>query len=173
MPLSFVGFIVAAPAVIALRRDALALGLFYATVPIAGVIWGLSLAQILRRVPPAPLRPLLAMHLSPAALFAIVATAAGQDGPAMVFLAILAMLALVLAASFNWIGAAGFSPLWGAFTFPLAAGATALLIQGGGLAWAGLGLGALALGVVPTIAFRVLRLWPGGKLAARTNAAQA
>jgi len=63
--------------------------------------------------------------------------------------------------------------MWGTFTFPPVAYAGAGLILGG--AWAVTGGIALmaALGVVPTIAYRVLKLWPAGTLAARTNAAEA
>ena len=39
--------------------------LLWATLPIAALIWGISLAQLIGRIPPAPLRPLLAIHLAP------------------------------------------------------------------------------------------------------------
>jgi tellurite resistance protein len=69
--------------------------------------------------------------------------------------------------------ATGITPLWGAFTFPLAALSSAL-IRGGG-AWQGIGIGltVVALGVIPAILWWVLKRWPGGRLAAVTNAAEA
>ncbi len=171
--MTFVGFIVAAPPAAMLGLDELARDLLYLTLPVALAIWGISLAQLARRVPPAPLRPMLAIHLAPASLFAFTAALTGlpllSAGFGLLALAIL----LALLASVRWITVSGFSPLWGAFTFPMAAAATALMQQVGVLAWVGQGLLLLALGVIPWIAWQVLSLWPGGRLAARTNAAEA
>lgn len=170
--LSFVGFIVAAPAALALGQDGLARGLFWATLPLAVAIWSLSGRQLWQRIPPAPLRPLLAIHLAPAALFAIVATGLDMGGFALVLLVGMVLILVTLGVGLRWITASGFSALWGAFTFPLAAAAMALLVQEGLAAWAGLALLAVALIVVPTLAWKVLKLWPGGRLAAKTNAAE-
>ncbi|MDP3195812.1 tellurium resistance protein [Tabrizicola sp.] len=171
--LSFVGFIVAAPAALATGWGWLAVALFWATLPVALVIWGLSALQFLRQVPPAPLRPLLAIHVAPAALIATVAALLGMPVLAGVFVVMGAGLTATLAVSARWVGAAGVSPLWGAFTFPLAALATAMLVVGGVWTVAGLVLTAVGLGVIPAIAWWVLKRWPGGKLAAVTNAAEA
>jgi len=171
--LSFVGFIVAAPAALALGQDGLARGLFLATLPVAVAIWALSGRQLWQRIPPAPLRPMLAMHLAPAALFATVATGLGMGWFALVFLVGIVLILVALGIGLRWITASGFSALWGAFTFPLTATATALLAQGGPVAWAGLALLAAALALVPLLAWKVLKLWAGGQLAAKTNAAEA
>jgi tellurite resistance protein len=171
--MTFVGFIVGAPAAAALGYDGLAKGLLLATIPVAVVIWGISLLQLLRRIPPAPLRPMLAIHLAPASLFATVTALTGQGVLAAVFVVVLIGGLIALIAGLRWITAAGFSPLWGAFTFPLAAAATALLLQGGVLAWVGIGLLGVALVAIPWIAWKVLSHWPGGTLAAKTNAAEA
>lgn len=171
--LSFVGFIVAAPAALALGWSGLAEGLFWATLPVAVAIWGLSAWQFARAVPPAPLRPLLAIHVSPAALLALVAGLMGKAELAGVFLVIAAGLGLALLAAGRWVGAAGITPLWGAFTFPLAATASAMLIRGGVWLWPGLALVAGAAVAIPAILWWVLRRWPGGRLAAVTNAAEA
>jgi tellurite resistance protein len=138
---------------------------------LAALIWGVSLWQLTRRVPPAPLRPLLAIHLAPASLFASVAGLLGMTmlGHAMTILGLGILVALVLAG--RWITESGFSPLWGAFTFPLAAYASAMLINGWVLP--GVLLTVLALGANLSIAWRVIRMWPGGKLAGKTNAATA
>jgi tellurite resistance protein len=111
--------------------------------------------------------------LAPASLLSITATLSGLDtlGMLMAWLALVILLAL--AASLKWITEAGFSPLWGAFTFPLTAVASALMLQGGALGWAGLAVLALALVTVPWIALRIFQMWPGGRLAAKTNAAEA
>ena len=171
--LSFVGFIVAAPAAVGLGWLGLATTLFWVTLPVAAVIWALNSAQVLRAVPPPPLRPLLATHLAPAALLAIVAGLLGMEAVASVLLVVGAGYAVVLVISVRWICAAGITPLWGAFTFPLAALASAMLGAGGVWFAPGLGVAAVALGINPAILWWVLKRWPGGKLAAVTNAAEA
>ena len=169
--LSFVGFIVGALAAVPLGWVMLASSILWITMAFALFIWTISLWQLWKRTPPAPLRPLLAIHLAPASLFASVAGLLGFEDLAqgMVLLGLVILIALV--ASGEWIIEAGFTPLWGAFTFPLAAFASALVINGWVLA--GVLLTVIALGFIPMIAWRVLSMWPGGKLAAKTNAAQA
>lgn len=171
--LSLVGFIVGAGPALALGWDGLAEALFWAVMPVAVVIWGLSAAQFAKAVPPAPLRPFLAVHLAPAALLALVAGLLGKPDLALVFLVPGTAYGLVLVAAGRWVTASGPSPLWGAFTFPLAALASAMLVAGGAWLWPGLALVAVGLGVIPAIAWWVLKRWPGGKLAAVTNAAEA
>jgi tellurite resistance protein len=171
--MTFVGFIVAAPAAATLGLPGLASDLLYATLPVAVAIWAASLLQLIRRSPPAPLRPLLAIHLAPASLLSITASLTGHAllATVLAWAALAILLALVAAA--RWITESGFSPLWAAFTFPLSASSTALMLAGGALTWAGLALLAVSLVAIPWIAIRVLKLWPGGRLAAKTNAAEA
>jgi len=171
--LTFVGFIIGGLAAAPLGQEALARGLIWATLPVAVVIWGISLVQLVRRIPPAPLRPLLAIHIAPAALFSTVSTLTGQGTMAMVF----ASLALAIFLALLWVGAwvadSGFSALWGAFTFPLAALASALIAVDSMLVWAGFGVLAVAVGFIPWVLWRVIKLWISGQLAAKTNAAEA
>ena len=171
--LSFVGSIVAAIPALALGRMELAQGLLWGAMPIAALIWGASLAQLIGRIPPAPLRPLLAIHLAPAALFTLVATCLGQEVLAQSFAAFGAVIFLALLLGLRWVTAAGFSALWGSFTFPLVSYAAALIGLGGQLEQIGLGLLAAAVPVVVMIAGKVIAMWPTGKLAAKTNAAEA
>ena len=174
--LSFVGFIIGGVAANALGHHEIARALVWVMLVPAAIIWGISLRQIVTRVPPAPLRPLLAIHLAPACLFTIVAHGAGQHAVAQGFAVLAIMIFAALLASLRLLTVAGFSPLWGAFTFPLAAFATVLILVSGGAGVLGLGAGvilALATGVVPVIAYRVLKMWSGGSLAAKTNAAEA
>jgi tellurite resistance protein len=178
----FVGPIVAGMAGLETGWWALTIAVFPLTLAAALGIWAVSLWQIATRIPPAPLRPLLAIHAAPASLFAIVAADAAFPG-APLFAAAGLALALILAAAARWVTAAGFSPLWGAFTFPLAALAQALMAQtwtvaamaGPYLAWrvAGLALLAAASVAIPWIAVRILRMWAQGSLGPRTNAAVA
>lgn len=169
--LSFVGFIVGALAAVPLGWVDLAKVVLWATMAAAGGIWAVSLWQLTKRIPPAPLRPLLAIHLAPASLFASVAGLLGMVwlGQIMTILGLIILVVLILAG--RWITESGFSALWGAFTFPLAAYASAMMINGWVLP--GVLLTVLALGVNVSIAWRVIKLWPGGKLAAKTNAATA
>lgn len=171
--LGFVGFIVGAVSAVVLGLDWLAQGVLLATMPIAAAIWGTSLAQLISRIPPAPLRPMLAIHLAPAALFATVAKGLGQEVLAVSFAAFGAVILLAMLVNLRWVTVSGFSPLWGSFTFPLAAYASALISMGG--AWASVGVLVMiaALAVVPVIAYRVLKMWAAGSLAAKTNAAEA
>ncbi|MBR3370864.1 MAG: tellurium resistance protein [Rhodobacteraceae bacterium] len=174
--LSFVGFIIGGVAANALGHPDIARWVVWAMVVPAGVIWGVSLRQLFTRIPPAPLRPLLAIHLAPACLFTIVAQGAGMHSVAQGFAVLAIVIFVTLLAAWRWLTAAGFSPLWGAFTFPLVAFATALLMVSGGvgaLFWAGGLVLVVATGAVPVIAYKVLKLWPGGTLAAKTNAAEA
>lgn len=174
--LSFAGFIIGGVAANALGHPDIARWLLWANLVPAGVIWGLSARQLTRQIPPPPLRPLLAIHLPPACLFTIVAHAAGLTEAAYAFSALAAAIFLALLVAGRWLTVAGFSPLWGAFTFPMAAFATALVVVSDGRGVLGVIAGlvlVLATLIVPLIAFRVFKLWPGGKLAAKTNAATA
>ncbi len=173
--LTFVGFIVGGFPATALGLDEVARALVWAMLLPAGVIWGVSLRQFMRKAPPAPLRPLLAIHLAPASLLTIVAHGAGLPA-ATAFSALAVILFIPLLASVRWLMAAGFSPLWGAFTFPIAAFATAMVTVSGGQGAIGLfggGVLLLATVVVPAITFRVFKLWAERKLAAKTNSAEA
>ena len=140
---------------------------------LALVVGAISLLQMIRQVPPAPLRPILAIHLVPFSLLGIVAALNGQVLAAQVFagLGLAILLALVLNA--RWLTVGGFSALWGAFTFPLAACASLLFMLGGVLLWPATLLLVAAIGVVPAIALKVIRAWTRGALAQKTNAATA
>lgn len=171
--LSFVGFIVAAVPLAALGYLSTATAILYGTATIALAIWAVSAAQLLRRIPPAPLRPMLAIHLAPAALICTVATATGHPLLAQAAAALGAVILLALVGAGRWVLAAGFSPMWGALTFPLAAYATALTGLGGAWTLAGQALAVAATLAIPPIAWNILKLWPGGRLAEKTNAAEA
>lgn len=174
--LSFVGFIIGGLAANTLGEPQIARIILWSMLIPAGVIWGVSARQILSRPPPAPLRPLLAIHLAPASLFTIVAHGAGMVAASYAFAALAAAIFAALLISVRWLTSAGFSPLWGAFTFPLAAFATALILlsQGAGaMGWIGGFVLAFCTLFIPYTAFRILKLWAGGMLAAKTNAAEA
>jgi len=175
--LVFVGFILWPLSAVPLGMTGAAMLVLWGTTAVALVIWGASLWQLFTRIPPAPLRPLLAIHLAPASLFSITATALGMPGLGAIWAAVGGAILLALLVSVRWLVAAGFSALWGAFTFPLAAYATALLAVGRAT-----GVGAVSTGgalvlvaaslVVFPIAVQVMRLWARGTLATTTNAAR-
>ncbi len=171
--LVFVGYILAPLALVPLGQGGVSSVIFWLTLAVAAAIWAKSLRQIATRIPPAPLRPLLAIHLAPLSVFATVAALLGWGTLALVFaLAGLALL-VVLVASARWLLAAGFTPLWGALTFPLAALASAVLaaVPHPAGRWFGAALVLAATGLTIPVAVRILRAWSQGGLAAKTNAA--
>ncbi|WP_139307473.1 tellurium resistance protein [Rhodovulum sp. ES.010] len=176
--LQFVGFIVAALAAAPLGFAGLASALLHGTAAMAVAIWTVSLVQMVRRRVPAPLRPLLAIHLAPACLLATVAALLGRPDVAAASGLLATLILAVLLVRLPWLLRAGFSPLWSAFTFPLAAYAGMGLV----LAAAGQGaafrlLGGLALVgatlAIPPILIAIMRSWAKGILGPKTNAVQA
>jgi tellurite resistance protein len=169
--LIYVGYILAPLSLVPLGYGQAAVVILAVTMAIAAAIYAVSVVQLVRCIPPAPLRPLLAIHLAPVSLFATVGVLVDLPGLAAVFgVAVLAGLAALLAAG-RWIVESGFSALWGAFTFPSAAAASALLALGWDVA--GLLVVVAASAIVFPIALKVMQAWAKGGLAARTNAAQA
>lgn len=175
--LSFVGFIVLPISGVPLGYIAASTFIFWATMPIAAAIWGISLVQFIRRRAPEPLRPLFAIHLAPMCLFTIVGSSLGYQHIALCFATAAVILLAVFLVSVRWLTKAGFSPLWGAFTFPMAAFCNAMLAVEpfAPSAYGFLGKLAVALGSIAVIwiAFKIMQLWTKGKLAVVTNAAQA
>ena len=167
--LTFIGYIVGGLAALLVGWSGLAAALVWWTVAVAGVIWGVSLVQLFRRIPPAPLRPMLAIHLAPMSFIATISAVLGMEVMAQVALALAAGIFVALLLAGRWITVAGFSPMWAAFTFPLSAFAGALFACGWPLP--GMLVLVAALGVIPPIAYRVITLWGSGRLAAVTNAA--
>src|SRR5690606_30542648 len=118
------------------------------------------------------------IHLAPASLLGTVAMLLGQTTLGLVFGVVAIAILAVLVVRARWLTEAGFSPLWGAFTFPLAAFSSLMLVLGaagqgevfriiGGLALVGATL------FIPWVAVKVGQLWVKGVLAAKTNAAEA
>ncbi|MBU2982178.1 tellurium resistance protein [Lentibacter algarum] len=182
--LSFVGFIVAAVSGTALGQFGLSQVVFCGALLMALGIWAVSLVQLIRTSPAAPLRPLLAIHLAPASLFGIVALGFPADQfpimPVMasIFTCIAALILLALLISLRWIMESGFSPLWGAFTFPMTASAVLFLSYSaatGSLLVKIIGVVVLVAATffVPWVAAKVIQMWLKGTLATKTNASKA
>jgi tellurite resistance protein len=164
---------VASVAAAGLGWEGLARVLFGVSAVAAVVIWGASAIQFPRERVPAPLRPVLAIHLAPAAFLGIAAMELRYMVAAQGFAVLAALLLAALAGASRWLTAGGYSALWAAFTFPLAATAVLWLRLGG--VWEYCGIAALiaATLIVVPIAVKVLRAWIDGTLATRTNAATA
>ncbi|WP_289042009.1 tellurium resistance protein [uncultured Aliiroseovarius sp.] len=176
--LLFAGFVLVPLAAVPLGLTGLATVTFWVGCLAAAVIWGASIAQVLRQSVPAPLRPLLAIHLAPASVLGTSAYLLGNTQLALMFsVAAIAILTLLVVRA-RWLLSAGFSPLWGALTFPIAAFSTlmqmAAVITGNGVLGtvAGLSLVAATLIVLP-IVYKVIQMWTRGVLATKTNAATA
>ncbi len=173
--LIFVGLIVAPIAAIPLGWSAFSEWVLILTTAAAITIWAGSAVGLARAAVPAPLRPTLAIHLSPLCLIGMNLYLAGAVQASLwVGYAAIAGAGVLLARA-RWLTATGFSPLWGAFTFPLAAFAVHMLMlaasYGGVFRLIG---GAALIGgtlLIPAIAWRVLKMWGSGMLAIKTNAA--
>ncbi len=173
--LSFVGFIIAPLAAVPLGWVGLSQMIFATTLPIAAAIWIISAMQFAKSDVPPPLRPLLAIHLAPVALFGIVSTLLGYASLAIAFGWIGLTVFVVYLASARYLTKADFSALWGAFTFPLAAFANLMFSAATFMPTpfrliGGLELVAATLAVV-YIASKIMQLWTKGKLSKATNAA--
>lgn len=174
--LNFVGFIIAPLSAVALGYAGLAQMILGVTVLVAAMIYGISLLQMSKGEMPPPLRPLLAIHLAPVSLFTTVAVLLDRGIAALLFGALSVGLVAVLVSRLKYVASAGFSPLWGAFTFPLAAFASALFALGGQVAligWCALLPLAVASIATPVIVVRILVMWANGALATKTGAAVA
>jgi tellurite resistance protein len=180
--LSFVGFILLPLSAIPLGYLGFAQVVFMASFFAALFIYGVSLGQMFHRDPPPLLRPLLAIHLAPLSLFGTIALMLGLPQISLAFATLATLLVTVLVLKAKYLITAGFSPLWGAFTFPLAAYTSLMLMLGGqGLGpldgdvarIVGLGLLLLASALILFIAYHVFQMWMRGTLAQKTNAATA
>jgi tellurite resistance protein len=176
--LHFVGFIVTPQAAVPLGYIGFSTVVFWVSLVLAVLIWLASAYQARTDSFPGPQRPLLAIHLAPLALLGSVALLLGYETIALAAgLLLIAALALLFVRGRSMLEA-GFTPMWGALTFPLASAATLLMMLGyaeGSWAFSIAGLITLILvsGLNPYIAMRVWQAWGNGKLAQQTGAARA
>lgn len=179
MHLVFVGFILIPGAAQPLGAPVWMLELvcIYCTIA-ALVITGLTIRPLLIREGTPPLRPLQGIQLAPPALLSTSCLLTGH--PTLATLAMIwgAGIAALLIVRLPWLIEGGFSGFWSAFTFPVAAFAAALLIYAEAFDLGFLRvIGGLVLIIatlyIPVIAFKILKLWATGVLAAKTNASTA
>ena len=177
MHLVFVGFILIPGAAIPLgvAMDAMPWLIWYcalAAIPITV----LTIGPLLTGGGQPPLRPLQVIHLAPAGFVASGALLTEQwlmGAAALVWGSLLAAIFLI---RIRWLTEGEFSGFWSAFTFPVTAFVGALLIASvafeiDALRYLGGIILVAATIYIPTIAYRVLKLWAKGMLAAKTNAA--
>ena len=174
--LPFVGLSTAPIAGVTLGYGLLSQALTYISLAAFVVILVLLVGKFIRTRPPAPLRPPYAIIVAPLSLFGM---AFGQFGPEIAFTGFyflvwaLVVLLLIFAA---WITKAGFTPMWGSFTFPAATFTNINLMAMG----KGFGVvattGAIAGGLIATalifyIAYRSFKMWAKRELAQKTGSA--
>lgn len=141
-------------------------------------VWLGLLPPILRRLwrypsPPPPVRPGTAILLAPPAIGAVAASALMPGTPLVpVLFAVACLVVLGLLLRLRWLAGDGWSPGWGAFTFPLAAFAGAgLLMAQRYPSLASLNAAAVVVTAASLItlyvAWRMAQGWLTGKIVAR------
>jgi tellurite resistance protein len=177
MHLVFVGFILIPGAAIPLRvAEGLLPWVIWYCALAAIPITALSIRPLLTGEGQPPLRPLQVIHLAPAGFVATGAFMTNQPVLGVVSLVWAMVLAAIYLMRLRWLTQGEFSGFWSAFTFPVTAFVGALLAASQVLEMEALGyLGGVILVAatlyIPAIAYRVLKLWAKGVLAAKTNAA--
>lgn len=175
--LTFAGFIVSPLAALPLGWVAWSQGVFWISLAVAACVWAVSATQFMRMRVPAPLRPLLAIHLAPASVLGVVAMMLGYQSLALGLGLFAIVIFAALALRPGWLLEAGFSPLWGAFTFPLAAfGGLMMLLGSAGMGepfrYIGGGVLIAATLMIPVVMWKLIQMWSKGVLATKTNASQ-
>lgn len=146
-------------------------------IPMGLLIGWLSFRSYRRGAAPFFLRPAAAIALAPASVAGSVSGLMGYETLFVAFLCLSICLAAGCLLGVRWLTAGGFTPLWGAFTFPSSAFAALLVMAASrwGGAWdiaAPVALIAATCVILPIWAITVRR-WAGGTLARATGAATA
>lgn len=170
--LPYVGLVLAPMAAIPLGWTGLSWALLAVSVPPVLVVGGLSIRNTLRDGMAPPLRPSHAIHVAALSIFGSVLWQLGVERLACALLIVAGIVTLVLVIRIRWLTAAGFTPVWGAFTFPMAALAGLVQFRFGPEAgiWVQIPLAVATVLILP-IAARVLRRAFTGALARQTGAA--
>lgn len=176
--LSFVGLIVGPIAGVPLGYATTSLILTFVALAAWAVITIGLMLQLRRQLPPPPLRPSLAIFLAPFSLFPISFGLLGIDWAFLWLYWLAIAVAITLILLIPWMTKGGFSPVWAAFTFPIAA---FLQLQLMAVAKYDIGLatiGVYAALIVSTpviliIAYRVTKMCLSGALAEKTGSATA
>jgi len=148
-----------------------------ALIPYIAITLGVG-AKLLKVRPPQPLRPSLVIVLAPTSLFALAFGQLGIEWAYQLFYWAAWALALTMLFFALWLSKGGFTPIWGAFTFPLATfmNLQIMAITKGAGVVAVTGLVAAMLIGTPLILYVVYmstKMWIKGDLAKKTGAARA
>ncbi len=135
-------------------------------------------AKFMRVRPPVPLRPSLAILLAPVSLFAMAFFQFEIIWAFTLFYWLAIGVALVLLAASLWLTSGGFTPLWGAFTFPIAAFANmqaVVLADGPNIIASTFLIAALLIGtpLILFVVWKTSKAWLSGGLAKKTAASVA
>ncbi len=148
-----------------------------ALVPFVVITIGYTL-KLMRERPQQPFRPSLAIFLAPLSLFALCFGTLGVDWAFWLFFYWGWLVAIILLGLGPWMTMDGWTPIWGSFTFPIAAfanvqvlafhkGATVLGPLG---LWAGLSVGTP---LILYIVYKSIMAWVTGELSEKSGAAVA
>lgn len=146
---------------------------------IAYVIITIGIVLTIRRDPiPAPLRASAMIFLAPLCMFALAYGMLGNDLAFSAFYWAGSVMALGLLALVPWMLKGGYTPVWGAFTFPIGAflNMQVMAVAKGHGMMAEVGVyAAMAIGtpVVLYLVYRTVMEWVTGELAAKSHAATA
>lgn len=176
--LPFVGLITTPLAGVALGYELLSQVFTYLSL-VAFVVLTLQIgAKLMRTRPPAPLRPPFVIILAPLSLFGLAFGQFGAEIGFTVFYILTWVAAILLLVFSRWLTVAGFTPMWGSLTFPLATFTNinlAAINKGlGTIATTGAIAGALiATPMILFVAYKTFKMWAKRDLAKKTGAAVA
>jgi tellurite resistance protein len=173
--LPFVGFIVAAIAGPDLGYRGLSIAILAVAAPL--YVW-IAIESVLnaktRGVEP-PNRAGFAILLAPPSVYAVASYFIWNDAVFFWFWLVALIAAVALIPFIPWMVRGGFKPSWGAFTFPLTAFSTVMML--GVQAGFTISVIPMAIGIclssvlVPYVVFKTFAAWGNGKLAEATKAA--
>jgi tellurite resistance protein len=167
--MTFFGIIVAPIAAAPLGWTTLAQIVFFISLALAVTVWTGNVVGMARAGVPPPLRPTIAIHLAPVALLGIAASLLGNHPMALFFGVLAILLMALLLIKIHYLTIAGFTPLWGAFTFPMATFTNLMLLLSpvyGGVFWLLAGVALVGASIaISAITFRIIKMWVAGSLA--------
>lgn len=172
--LPFVGVIVSPIGGAPLGLAAVAAPVYIYSLVVGAVIVALAAPRFVFGPTPVPARAAAAILLAPTSIGAVSGAALGYTLITEIFIFGSVFLSALFIARIRWLTAGGFTPQWGAFTFPTAAFAGAMTLAadlwGGPWIW-GASFALIAASViVPPIWALTIREWTIGRLAPATGA---
>ena len=173
--LPFVGLVTAPLAGVELGYVLLSQLFFYGSLAVLVVILFKLAEKFIRTRPPEPLRPPYAIVLAPFSLFGMSFGLFGVEIGFLAFYIAAWIYAIALLVFTKWLTKAGFTPMWGSLTFPVATftniNVMAMSKDYGIIATTG----AIAGGLIATvliffISYKSLKMWAKRDLAKKTGA---